>query len=201
MRRGLRQLLVDEFQDTDRVQCDLVGYLAMGDDGRRPGLFLVGDPKQSIYGWRNADLAAYEAFVGQVREAGGQVHALVVNHRSAPPVLDEVARLVGPVMEETPGLQPRFEPLLPSPANAEAPGFADGERAPVEHWVSWSFDAGGTPEETRTAAGEVCVISITPCDGVGKRNVRSRGSWASCSRSTMTCPSASAGTRYTTVAR
>ena len=62
IRRGLRQLLVDEFQDTDRVQCDLVRQLAIAGEGRRPGLFLVGDPKQSIYGWRNADLGAYDAF-------------------------------------------------------------------------------------------------------------------------------------------
>ena len=61
VRGEIDQLLVDEFQDTDALQCEILGALALeGRRGARPGLFLVGDPKQSIYGWRNADLAAYE---------------------------------------------------------------------------------------------------------------------------------------------
>ena len=91
-RRGVRQLLVDEFQDTDHLQCELVAALALGGPAdERPGLFLVGDPKQSIYGWRNADLAAYHRFVEQViAEAGGVRGELAVSFRSAPAVLDAV---------------------------------------------------------------------------------------------------------------
>ncbi|MEO6193865.1 MAG: UvrD-helicase domain-containing protein, partial [Thermoanaerobaculia bacterium] len=64
VRRRIDQLLVDEFQDTDRIQCDLLRWIALdGPVEERPGLFLVGDPKQSIYGWRNADLRAYDGFV------------------------------------------------------------------------------------------------------------------------------------------
>ena len=99
LRRGIDQLLVDEFQDTDARQCAIVASLALeGAADDRPGLFLVGDPKQSIYGWRNADLEAYERMLARVREAGGSVGTLCVNHRSVPAILREVERVVAPVM-------------------------------------------------------------------------------------------------------
>ncbi|HET9211020.1 MAG TPA: UvrD-helicase domain-containing protein, partial [Thermoanaerobaculia bacterium] len=139
VRRRIDQLLVDEFQDTDRVQCELLRWIALdGPAEERPGLFLVGDPKQSIYGWRNADLKAYDGFVALVREAGGEVMSLALNFRSVPVILEEVARVVEPVMEPRLGVQPPFEPLLPS---RDALGFRRGSHQatwePVEHWVSW----------------------------------------------------------------
>jgi ATP-dependent helicase/nuclease subunit A len=138
VRAGMTQLLVDEFQDTDRLQCDILRLLALeGAPGERPGLFLIGDPKQSIYGWRNADLAAYDGFLDLVRESGGVVMGLSVNFRSLPPILDEVRRVVEPVMVRQDGVQPAFQPLLPSPERAAAPPVG-GRRAPVEYWVSWT---------------------------------------------------------------
>jgi ATP-dependent helicase/nuclease subunit A len=158
LRARIDQLLVDEFQDTDAIQCDLVRLLVLdAPEAEQPGLFLVGDPKQSIYGWRDADLGAYDAFVARVRAAGGEVAPLVVNHRSAPPILAEVERVVAPVMRREPGLQPEFVPLLPSPGRAADTGFARGDAAPVEHWVSWRWDAGtGAPATTR--AGEAAEL-------------------------------------------
>jgi len=147
VRRRIDQLLVDEFQDTDRTQTEILRWIAL--DGlsdpaeHRPGLFLVGDPKQSIYGWRNADLRAYDGFVGLVREAGGEVMSLVENFRSVPAILDEVARVVEPVMLEISGIQPAFEPLLPCERRQGDPGFQKGGTGgwtPVEHWVSWKQD-------------------------------------------------------------
>jgi ATP-dependent helicase/nuclease subunit A len=146
VRRRIDQLLVDEFQDTDRIQCDLLRWIALdGPVAERPGLFLVGDPKQSIYGWRNADLRAYDGFVALVREAGGEVMSLALNFRSAPVILEEVARVIGPVMAAREGVQPPFEPLLACDRRLDDPGFLrDGGPtgpaagwAPVEHWVSW----------------------------------------------------------------
>jgi ATP-dependent helicase/nuclease subunit A len=147
VRRRIDQLLVDEFQDTDAVQCDLLRWIALdGPVEERPGLFLVGDPKQSIYGWRKADLRAYDGFVGLVREAGGEVMSLVENFRSVPAILEEVARVIEPVMVPRTGVQPPFEPLLPCERRREDPGFVRGARgtggglpgwAPVEHWISW----------------------------------------------------------------
>ncbi len=120
VRRGIAQLLVDEFQDTDPLQCEIVELLALdGDPSQCPVLFVVGDPKQSIYAWRNADLAAYDGFLSKAQRRGAQRHALVVNHRSLPRLLAEVETLLRPLMIRDPGLQPGFQALLASAANRE----------------------------------------------------------------------------------
>jgi ATP-dependent helicase/nuclease subunit A len=141
IRRGIDQLLVDEFQDTDQVQCDILRWIALESPREdRPGLFLVGDPKQSIYGWRSADLRAYEGFVELARRQGGEVMPLVENFRSVPAILAEVARVIGPVMIERSGVQPAFEPLLACERRRQDPEHRRRGRAPVEHWVSWKKD-------------------------------------------------------------
>jgi ATP-dependent helicase/nuclease subunit A len=144
-RSRIQQLLVDEFQDTDRMQCQIVACLALeGPPGQRPGLFLVGDPKQSIYGWRNADLEAYEELVARLLRCGGEQQRLSVNHRSCEPILAEVERVMVPAMRAEPGIQPPFQPLL---AGSDAPLAPEGSSrfAPVEHWVAvdWNRERGG----------------------------------------------------------
>jgi ATP-dependent helicase/nuclease subunit A len=77
--RRFRLLLVDEFQDTDPTQAEIVFLLAeQGAKAKRrnevhlePGkLFLVGDPKQSIYRFRRADIEVYEAAKDIIRKQG-----------------------------------------------------------------------------------------------------------------------------------
>jgi len=148
-RRRIDQLLVDEFQDTDPIQCDIVARLALeGPAPERPGLFLVGDPKQSIYGWRSADLAAYEAFL---RRALGGARPLVlsVNRRSPAAILDEVERVVAPVMREEAGVQPRFEALLEDPGRDVPPAAS-----PVEVWAWIDADDVAAHGRSTLAAGE-----------------------------------------------
>jgi ATP-dependent exoDNAse (exonuclease V) beta subunit len=155
LRREIRQLLVDEFQDTDRRQCRLLELLALGDDdGPRPGLFVVGDPKQSIYSWRSADLAAYEAFLAGMEAAGGVRRSLAVNFRSRPRLLAEVERLIRPAMQPSAGLQPPYEALLAFREDADA---ISAGRDRVEHWVSW-------PEESRGAEARVTSAAATACE-------------------------------------
>ncbi|MEJ2504253.1 MAG: UvrD-helicase domain-containing protein, partial [Gemmatimonadota bacterium] len=97
-----RRILVDEFQDTDPVQAEVLLLLASPPDGRpwqqarpRPGaLFVVGDPKQSIYRFRRADIAVYNLVRDRVREFGDVVE-LVANFRSLPPVGDLVDGVFG----------------------------------------------------------------------------------------------------------
>ncbi len=113
LREELEFLAVDEFQDTDARQCRLVELLGLeGTPAERPALFVVGDPKQSIYGWRAADLAAYEGFKQQLSDAGGEIRVLSVNYRSDDRILSEVGRVMAGAMHAEPGLQPTYQPLV-----------------------------------------------------------------------------------------
>ena len=79
-------ILVDEFQDTDPVQTEIVTLL---DEGRPGKLFIVGDPKQSIYSFRGADIEVYAA-TRRKMEKTGQVLQFQQNFRSASTILDWV---------------------------------------------------------------------------------------------------------------
>ena len=190
LRVSIDQLLVDEFQDTDPRQCAIVATLALeGPRGERPGLFLVGDPKQSIYGWRSADLAAYEDLLDKIRDEGGRIVPLSVNHRSVPAVLEAVERAVKPVMKRVARLQPEFRGLAPSEALEGEAGFGAAGRAPVELWLPASCDADGAPQKTaspRAAAIEARALArdlraLHDEAGVKWEEVgllfRSRGEW------------------------
>src|SRR6185437_3211543 len=80
-----RSIMVDEFQDTNRLQCELVDLLAR-DDGE---LFFVGDEFQSIYRFRHADVEVFR----ERREQAGGVLALTQNYRSRPEVLQVINHL------------------------------------------------------------------------------------------------------------
>lgn len=140
LRRGIDQLLVDEFQDTDELQAVLVRRLALeGPEAERPGLFLVGDPKQSIYGWRRARLSVYRDLVERATGATAGL-AMTANFRSAAGILAEVERVVAPLMPEESDTAARFEAL-------EARGARRDEPAEVEYWLSW-------PSAPERAAGK-----------------------------------------------
>jgi ATP-dependent helicase/nuclease subunit A len=92
-RRRFTHLFVDEFQDTDPLQAEVVLFLTADDPEQRdwracrpvPGsLFVVGDPKQSIYRFRRADIVTYQTVKGIIRESGGDVVALDASFRTLP---------------------------------------------------------------------------------------------------------------------
>jgi len=80
-----RSIMVDEFQDTNRLQCELIDKLA--EAGAE--LFYVGDEFQSIYGFRHADVRVFR----ERRERAGQLLPLTLNYRSRPEVLAAVNEL------------------------------------------------------------------------------------------------------------
>ena len=102
-----RSIMVDEFQDTNRLQCELVDLLA-DDDSE---FFFVGDEFQSIYRFRHADVEVFR----ERREQVGGVLALTQNYRSRPEVLEVINHLFAADFGET------FQPLdaagrFPDPA-------------------------------------------------------------------------------------
>ena len=116
-REKFTHLLIDESQDTDPIQAEIAMFLAEAvPDGlpqeERPDrweqvtpekgkLFVVGDPKQSIYRFRRADVEQMVALQQRMESSGGQTVKLVQNFRSQPPIIDWVNRLFLPWMEES----------------------------------------------------------------------------------------------------
>ncbi|UPK01438.1 UvrD-helicase domain-containing protein [Bradyrhizobium sp. 170] len=120
--RRYKHILVDEFQDTDRVQSEILFSIAATDERverweerrLRPGsLFLVGDPKQAIYRFRGADIEIYELcrrLVGA--QEGGAVIEVTANFRSQKAIIRHVNSCFETVFGKTG--QPRYVALAPT---------------------------------------------------------------------------------------
>jgi ATP-dependent helicase/nuclease subunit A len=102
-----KRIFVDEFQDTDPLQAEILLLLAADDpsetDWRKarplPGrLFLVGDPKQSIYRFRRADVAIYREVCRRVQDWGATLLHLTTSFRSVPEIQAFVNAAFSPVM-------------------------------------------------------------------------------------------------------
>ncbi len=121
LRERYRVLLVDEFQDTDPIQADLAALLATppaGDDNECPWfdmpvdpgrLFFVGDPKQSIYRFRRADIGTFLAAAEHYADPAPLY--LTCNFRTTPDVLGWVNAVFAELIQPTPGSQPAYRPL------------------------------------------------------------------------------------------
>jgi len=148
LKREYRAILVDEFQDTDPVQYEILLFLA-----ERPGrcapswrevdpepgkLFIVGDPKQSIYAFRRADIEAFDRVVRKLTRGADPPFELVTNFRSHARVLESVNVVFDRLFRAEENVQPPNVPLAPRPdrrGGAVSPGVevrlivAEGEEA------------------------------------------------------------------------
>jgi ATP-dependent exoDNAse (exonuclease V) beta subunit len=117
-------LFVDEFQDTDPLQVEIVFFLAERSPRAqswtevqlKPGkLFLVGDPKQSIYRFRRADIETYHA-AERIVARQGKVLDLSLNFRSRPQVVEWVNGLFSGLIQpsEDGFYQPAYRPIIAS---------------------------------------------------------------------------------------
>ena len=151
-----RYLLVDEFQDTDPIQAEIVFLLAAEDPTEddwhravpRPGaLFVVGDPKQSIYRFRRADIGIYNQVKARIA-ACGEVITLTTNFRSQPPI----ETLVNEV----------FEGMFPAVATPHQAGFAPlNVRNPdqEQQGVYWYEVASPTRGSAAVAAADAPLVA------------------------------------------
>ena len=119
--RRFCRIFVDEFQDTDPLQAEIIMLLAADDpdehDWRRVRpvtgkLFIVGDPKQSIYRFRRADVSVYQDVCAQLREHGVEPIELTASFRSVPGIQGVVnAAFQARMQENQDTLQARYVPL------------------------------------------------------------------------------------------
>ena len=124
-------VLVDEFQDTSRAQWELVSLLVRAwgeglglasDAPLPPSIFVVGDRKQSIYGFRDADAGVLDdaaAEIGALRPGGSPLRAISHSFRSVPGLLGFANDLFRAIASESPDRRDAF-------------GYGDRDAFPVE---------------------------------------------------------------------
>ena len=159
LRAQYRFALVDEFQDTDPRQWDIFRRVfAAADDNA--ALFLIGDPKQAIYGFRGGDVHTYL----QAKALAEAAPPLDRNFRSRPGVLRAIQALY-----DNAGAQAflderiQFEPVLPGSKRGDADYLFDGAPAPALTLQLIAGDADGKPlkaDASRDAATLACVTDI-----------------------------------------
>jgi ATP-dependent exoDNAse (exonuclease V) beta subunit len=147
LQRRFTHYFVDEFQDTDPLQTELLLLLASGDPGVTdwrharvvPGkLFLVGDPKQSVYRFRRADVSLYREVQERLLAQGATSVKLTVSFRSVP----EIQRIVNAAFED------RLDPYVPlasyrDPCPTQPAVIALPVPAPYGEWgkiVEWRIE-------------------------------------------------------------
>jgi ATP-dependent exoDNAse (exonuclease V) beta subunit len=189
LQRRLTHIFVDEFQDTDPLQAEIVLLLAASnpETGRwqdvtpAPGkLFIVGDPKQSIYRFRRADVGIYQAVKELLVARGAACIYLTTSFRAIPSIQHLVNAAFAPVMtEDHAALQAGHVPLaryrdelpgqpgivaLPVPKPYGRFGFAKSavdESLPdaVGAFVEWLLKESGWKVTERERPGEALPIS------------------------------------------
>lgn len=153
-----RHLLIDEFQDTNPLQWQalhawLAAYGGSGGGATAPRLFIVGDPKQSIYRFRRAEPQVFEAAKAFVRELGGEQLSCDHTRRNAP----EVLALVNTALEaaqaegEYAGFRTHSTESQEAGAVLALPAIARPEREKKEVATEWRdslTQPRHTPEDT-----------------------------------------------------
>jgi ATP-dependent helicase/nuclease subunit A len=161
LRRRFQALLIDEFQDTDPLQVQIATAFATDPETRRvdPGrLFVVGDPKQSIYRFRGADMATYAHTRQQMQAGGARFPGLALNRRSRGVVLEWVngvfAGLIGG--GDHAEIQPQYNAIHPErDIDLRGPGVATiGEQLTVSAREVRVQEAGQLAALCRRAIGE-----------------------------------------------
>jgi DNA helicase-2/ATP-dependent DNA helicase PcrA len=155
-RDRFRVVLLDEYQDTSHAQSELLR--ALFGDGHP--VVAVGDPCQSIYGWRGASAGTLERFPHLFTQVDGQPadhRSLSISWRNAPQILVVANRVSEPLrhgstppvkpLRPAPGYRPRFaEPLVRCAYTMSYLDEADWVANQVDAaWQAWGAEHGGTP--------------------------------------------------------
>jgi ATP-dependent exoDNAse (exonuclease V) beta subunit len=178
-----RRILLDEFQDTDPIQIDLAVRIAAAPDAEAARwqdlepesgrLFVVGDPKQSIYRFRRADIGLFLDARDQL--AGGHPELLHANFRTTEPVLAWVNDVFDRLIVATEKAQPEYQALA---ATRTAPADA----GPAVTVLGVGVHTDGPKAETmrdREAAEVAAAVTTVVRDGwlVADTDTGARDTW------------------------
>ncbi len=186
-----RHLLLDEFQDANPVQWGILrAWLeAYGDDAERPTVFLVGDPKQSIYRFRRADARLFEA-AGQflVTHFAARRAAENQTRRCAPAIVDWVNQTFLALGERYPHFaahtahataRPGYCLRLIPPADEEAlePSLREDLRGPLRNPLHEA-----TAETVDSRAAEAAAVAVHIQSLVGRIEIEASEDGQACTR-------------------
>ncbi len=149
LKERFKAVLIDEFQDTSPMQWEILRTAVGGDLNR---IFVVGDPKQSIYSFRHADVRVFLQTAAEMESAGGEVGHLKENFRSRPDLLSIINALSEPLFEGT-----------AVPFHAMAAGRSDEARAAAGKRIRFSETA-SEPDEVAAAVRELIASGEKPED-------------------------------------
>ncbi|HUD16177.1 MAG TPA: 3'-5' exonuclease, partial [Acidimicrobiales bacterium] len=168
--RRYQRLLIDEFQDTDPIQVELAARLAAAVDGsadvstvRPGGLFVVGDPKQSIYRFRRADVDLFERVSADI----GSTVVLHQNFRSLPGIVEFVNVVFAEIFGDgtVPGQAPHHalhagRPAAPGAGTGVGGGGGGGPDRRTA--VQLSFDGIDPPAPSRRHGARAAIGTLPP---------------------------------------
>ena len=158
-------IFVDEFQDTDPLQAEIILFLCereplavrWEDVGLRQGaLTLVGDPKQSIYRFRRADVAMYDRVRGVIAGQGPLMVTLSANFRGVRPLIDWLNERFARVLGRSPDGRP-FDPATGAVFQQSLEAGRQASAGPAVHVLPFGFPdaARHKVDEYRRLEGQV----------------------------------------------
>lgn len=153
-------IMVDEFQDTNDKQRELI-YLLCGDSTEQlqgNKLFVVGDPKQSIYRFRGADVSVFKRVQQEIAELKGACLSMEKNFRSRESILEAVNDIFNPLLGTDSSQDVFFSPL-----EADLPRMAEGEQVKL-YTVNYDVE---TKESKNDLEAELVVAKILELQAQG----------------------------------
>ena len=177
-----RHILLDEFQDTNPLQWQILKswFDAAVDAGRTPCIFVVGDPKQSIYRFRGADARLFELACNYLKTQFQAQHLTQhASWRNAQPVLNTVNQLFAAeslfthfqAHQARQGSLPGQVYLLPLEAKPEATEAATELRNPLTTALAEAGESSHQREAERIAAGILAIVGHWAIFDKGERRL------------------------------
>jgi len=162
LRSRFLRIFVDEFQDTDPLQAEILLLLAGGSEAENdwhaitpvPGkLFIVGDPKQSIYRFRRADVVAYQDIRDKLVAGGARIVHLARSFRATQPIQECInAAFASEIQENRATAQAGYVPLFGGELHSQTQPSIVALPAPI----SWTGQQATKKEVNQCLPDGIC---------------------------------------------